>query len=72
VKVSCGGMETFSFGMTNGPHAFYRVEELPPDLASRIVGLTNIFFDNAPVKGDGVATTVSGFRAQNPCEARVP
>ncbi len=65
LQTSCGDIETFSFGMTNGPHAFYRVEEFPPDLASRIVGITNIFFDNAAFQGQGAAMTVSGFRAQS-------
>lgn len=65
VKVSCGSTETFSIGMTNGPHAFYRVEEYPPDLASRIVGLTNIYFDNAVFSGQGASMTLSGFRVQS-------
>jgi hypothetical protein len=65
LEVSCGGIETFSFGMTNGSHTFYRAEGFPPNLADRIVGLTNIFFDNAVFSGQGATMTVSGFRAQS-------
>src|ERR1019366_9079219 len=65
LEVSCGGIETFSFGMTNGSHAFYRAEEFPPNLADRIVGLTNVFFANAVFQGQGATMTVSGFRVQS-------
>ena len=65
LQTSCGGIETFSFGMTNGSHTFYRAEGFPPNLADRIVGLTNIFFDNAVFQGQGATMTVSGFRAQS-------
>jgi hypothetical protein len=65
LEVSCGGTETFSFGMTNDPHAFYRAEEFPPNLTNRIVGLASSFFDNAAFQGQGASMTVSGFRAQS-------
>ena len=65
LEVSCGGNETFSFGMTNGSHAFYRAEEFPPNLTNHIVGLTNVFFDNTAFQGQGASITASGFRAQS-------
>jgi hypothetical protein len=63
IQVSTGGVETLTFGMTNGPKNYYRVQEYPPNLTNRIVGLTNIYFDNAVFQGKGATMTVSGFRA---------
>jgi hypothetical protein len=54
---------TLTFGMTNGPQNYYRVQQYPPNLTNRIVGLTNIYFDNALFQGQGATMTVSGFRA---------
>lgn len=65
LQTSCGGTETFSFLMTNNPGLFYRAEELPPDLTARMVGLTNVFFDNAQFQCQGPTITVLGFRAQS-------
>ena len=64
-QASAGGTETMTFGMTNGPHVFYRAEEFPPDLTTRIVGLTNVFFDNAAFTAQGSAMSLSGFRVQS-------
>lgn len=61
-RVSCGGVETFTLGMTNGPFSFFQAQEFPPDLARRIVGLNEIHFDNAIVLAQGGRLTASGFR----------
>ena len=62
-QVATGSTQTVTLNMNGAPRAFYRAQEFLPDLTRRIVGLTNIFFDNAVFSGQGPALTVSGFRA---------
>src|SRR5437867_6534747 len=61
---ACGGNESFSFPTTNAK-AFYRAQELPPDLRTHIVGLTNVFLDTARLSGSGNQMTIGGMRVQS-------
>jgi len=64
LMVATGSVMTLSFATTNGPGAFYRGQVFPPDLTRRLVGLTNIYFDNAIfTPSGGGAVAVSDFRA---------
>jgi hypothetical protein len=62
IQVSTGGVQTLTFPMSN-THEYYRVQETLPNFTNRIVGLTNIYFDNAFFTTTGATGTISGFRA---------
>lgn len=49
-RVSTGGVETFSFAISNQPAAFFRGMEFPPDLSRRVQGLRSVYFDNASLR----------------------
>lgn len=61
---ACATNEIFSFQATNN-NAFYRAQELPPDLSKRIPGLTNVFLDTARVTSRGNQVTLAGMRVQS-------
>jgi len=63
-QVSSGGIQTVTYPMTS-PQAFYQVQQTPPDLSRRIVGLTNYFFDNAIYTAQGGSITLSGIRVES-------
>jgi hypothetical protein len=63
LQVATGTNAILTFSMTNGPSAFYRAQEFLPNLTNRIVGLTNIYFDNTSYSGQGAGVKIGGIRA---------
>jgi len=62
LMVATGSVMSVSFPTANGSKGFYRGQQFPPDLTRRIVGLTNIYFNNAAFTGSGESVALLGFR----------
>jgi len=61
-RTSVGGTETFAVPATNQAATFFRGFEYAPDLSRRLIGLSNIIFDNAVFSAANNVMTLSGFR----------